>query len=552
LSSVSRHLPLAAGAAVMLAAVLAPLSSGKDEGVQRAEHVLARIMATPPGAPSRFQSTHATEPSTGGLPDTPQSAASLAAERNAAISAVEEASPDNAALAAIDETALGAIDEFEHIPKVPAVTPASAGAKLALATPYAAPDAPSLRPLPDLTPPAPLPPNAGAPALVPSQSGIGLLDKVMSGDWDPALAPLPASIAPPDADVARSAIAAYRKGDMALGDAFAATAQTEVAHAALDWVAIRMDSRGGGFRRITAFLKVHPDWPSASWLRRRSEEALYADKEGFALLAAYFAKAKPESAPGKLALARLYRNQGRLEDATALVREVWREGEFGQHLETKIIEEFGALLENGDHKFRADRAFYKEDTGRLMRAAQLAGPDEVALAKAQAAVIDEAGNAEALLAALPVKLKSDPSFIFARIQLLRRADKPDKLAEAAKLMLSATRDPALLVDGDAWWVERRLIARKLLDAGDAETAYRIASEHGAVSAESRIEAEFHAGWIGLLAGAHRPGAWRCGGGRGRLCGGSVACDDLLRAARTRQAQPHRSALAGNEAPRDGR
>ena len=76
-------------------------------------------------------------------------------------------------------------------------------------------------------------------------------------------------------------------------------------------------------------------------------------------------------------------------------------------------------------------------------------------------------------------------------------------------MLSAPRDAALIVDGDAWWVERRLIARKLLDTGDAKssdkiessnqiwTAYQICAEHGASSAELRIEAEFHAGWIAL-------------------------------------------------------
>ncbi len=114
------------------------------------------------------------------------------------------------------------------------------------------------------------------------------------------------------------------------------------------------------------------------------------------------------------------------------------------------------LLTPADHKFRADLAFYKEESGRLMRSAKLAGDDEIALAKAQFAVLDEAHNAEALLAAVPEKVKSDPSYIFARIEMLRRANKPDKLAEAAKLMLSAPRDPAVLIDGDAWWIERRL------------------------------------------------------------------------------------------------
>ena len=63
--------------------------------------------------------------------------------------------------------------------------------------------------------------------------------------------------------------------------------------------------------------------------------------------------------------------------------------------------------------------------------------------------------------------------------------------------MQAPRDPELLVDGDEWWAERRLITRELLDKGDPKTAYEVASQHGAESPAQQIEAEFHAGWIAL-------------------------------------------------------
>ncbi len=394
--------------------------------------------------------------------------------------------------AAIDDLVSGS----RRAPAIPVSTQAQA--RLALALPYGEQEAGPNPSLPQFVVPPRRNENAGLGETSPKMLPKGLEPAtVMPGDSNPAFAPLPAFIAPPDANAAKLALAAYRKGDMALGDAYASTAKTEVARVALDWAAIRLDPHGTGFGRLTAFLRDHPDWPSAPWLRRRGEEALFADKQGFSLLASYFSKAEPESAPGKLALARLERQQGRIDEAQALVREVWREGDVNQNLESKLLEEFGKFLTPVDHKFRADLAFYKEDSGRLLRSAKLAGDDETALAKAQFAVLDEAHNAEALLAAVPEKLKSDPSYIFARIEVLRRANKPEKLAEAVKLMLSEPRDADALVDGDAWWIERRLIARKLLDAGDAQTAYRICAEHSAQSAEKRIEAEFHAGWIAL-------------------------------------------------------
>ena len=73
----------------------------------------------------------------------------------------------------------------------------------------------------------------------------------------------------------------------------------------------------------------------------------------------------------------------------------------------------------------------------------------------------------------------------------------DKLREAATLMLAAPHDPVLLVDPDEWWTERRVLARKLLDSGDAQTAYEICAGHSASSPAARVEAEFHAGWIAL-------------------------------------------------------
>src|SRR5262249_49192021 len=81
------------------------------------------------------------------------------------------------------------------------------------------------------------------------------------------------------------------------------------------------------------------------------------------------------------------------------------------------------------------------------------------------------------------------------IQELRRED---KIAEAAALMLAAPRDPALIHDANEWWIERRLVARKLLDIGDFKTAYQIARDAAPPTKENyRIDREFTSGWIAL-------------------------------------------------------
>src|SRR5262249_22542456 len=53
-------------------------------------------------------------------------------------------------------------------------------------------------------------------------------------------------------------------------------------------------------------------------------------------------------------------------------------------------------------------------------------------------------------------------------------------------------------DPEEWWVERRILARKLLDLGDRTSAYRMVAEAAEPTKEnSRVERNFMAGWIAL-------------------------------------------------------
>jgi soluble lytic murein transglycosylase len=119
----------------------------------------------------------------------------------------------------------------------------------------------------------------------------------------------------------------------------------------------------------------------------------------------------------------------------------------------------------------------------------------VSLAKARIASYHKASNARAMLDAVPQDLRNDAGYIFSRIQLLRREE---KFAEAAQLMMSAPKDPGRLHNLDEWWIERRLLARKMIDVGEHRTAYLIARDAALPSRDIyKTEQEFTAGWIAL-------------------------------------------------------
>ena len=297
-----------------------------------------------------------------------------------------------------------------------------------------------------------------------------------------------------DLKVLREAIDLYRKGDLAGGDRVRAGLADPPSVALTEWLAIRHGGAAVGFNRLMEFVRSHPTWPVTATLRRRAEELLLVERKPPAVVRAYFATQRPITATGKLALALAFKADGLDRDAAALVREAWRRDVLGRDLEKRLLEAFPGVLAQADHRFRMERFLFKENWETALRAAAHAGKDYATLAKARQAVVRKAGNAAKALDAVPANLREDTSYLFSRAQHLRRNDKAE---DAARLIADVTRDGSILADGDEWWTERRLIARKLLDQGDAKAAYLVVFDHAAETAADRIEAEFHAGWIAL-------------------------------------------------------
>ena len=268
-----------------------------------------------------------------------------------------------------------------------------------------------------------------------------------------------------------------------------------VARKLAEWIILRSDDNGASVERYRAFLTANPSWPSQTFLRRRLEAALWDDHRDDAVVWSWFENESPLSAKGRFTLARVLLARGDRANAERLVREAWRGDSMSEETETTALDLFGALLTPGDHKARMDTLLYGSEHEAALRAAKRLGAGHVALAKARIASYRKAANSRALLEAVPHELHSDPGYVFSKIQLLRREE---KFPEAAQLMLSAPKDPARLHNLDEWWIERRLLARKMIDTGEHRSAYLIARDAALPNRDIyKTEQEFTAGWIAL-------------------------------------------------------
>jgi soluble lytic murein transglycosylase len=238
-------------------------------------------------------------------------------------------------------------------------------------------------------------------------------------------------------------------------------------------------------------LNAISDWPAMHNVRLHAERVLLRPEMDPARIVSMFANHRPETQQGARALARAETALGHDDKARDALSALWRTEKLDSAVEAAIIKEFGALLTTSDHRARMERMFHADRVQSAMRVADLA--KSPALAAAWSAVIRGDKKAAQLLEAVPY-VERGAGHAFAKARLLRRAG---KYQDAAAAMLAAPTDAAAYADPDAWWTERRVLSRELLDLNDAATAYRVAAAHVAETPEIAADAEFHAGWYAL-------------------------------------------------------
>ncbi len=190
---------------------------------------------------------------------------------------------------------------------------------------------------------------------------------------------------------------------------------------------------------------------------------------------------------------------------------------------TRAFERFGTLLTQAIIKVRMDICCIAPTTEKPHCAQRKRlGSGRSRSPKHGSRSTRKAANAKALLDAVPGDLHNDPALSVRQGAICCAAQ--DKFVEAAQRMQAAPRDPARLVNADEWWIERRLLARKLLDTNEPRTAYAVARDASLPARDIyKTESEFTAGWIAL-----------------RFLNDPSTALPAFRAHRRRQRQPHRS------------
>ncbi|WP_075215902.1 lytic transglycosylase domain-containing protein [Mongoliimonas terrestris] len=331
-----------------------------------------------------------------------------------------------------------------------------------------------------------VPPVSAAPGLVPLP--VPRLAEPAIGDAD---APLP--VVEVAAESLAQALKAIGKNDYPQARSIA-SGLSQLDKDIVTWMAIRRDVSGLTPRMITEFAARNPHWPSVAMMRRRAEVALARQKMSPREVVAAFGASEPITEQGVLALARAQMAVGDKKRASATLHKLWTSETLSPEEDAAILRDFGSVLTKAQLQARFDFLMYNDRVVQASNIGKRLGGGHVQLADARAAVLRDQKDAARKLDAVPKDLRSKPAYLFTLAEYRRRADRPE---DAAAALLKAGSDPAVLIDPDHWWIERRIVARDLAEKGNAKLAYKVVAAHRGGNPETLAEAHFHAGWFAL-------------------------------------------------------
>lgn len=312
-----------------------------------------------------------------------------------------------------------------------------------------------------------------------------------------AVVAMPFAAGPAVAAAGVDAIRLALKGDFQTAGPLAANSGDAAAVKLVELIYLRDKGAKAGYGRIMNFLDAAPKWPLTETLLKRAEQALYESGDRSGTVLEHFAKRKPQTSYGNLALARAAYAAGDAETGHAALVRAWNNPTMDAEVEKSAASEFSRVLTEADHRRRLWQLIYAQESNAAIRHAKRLGAGYVNIAKVAQALIRSSAGAEKQYAALSAGNRDIPALRYA---LARHYRKQDKFSKARAILAAAPKSAADMGDPEAWWTERRIIARRSIGPNHRDTwttGYQIAAQHGLSGGDAAVEAEFLSGWIAL-------------------------------------------------------
>jgi soluble lytic murein transglycosylase len=287
------------------------------------------------------------------------------------------------------------------------------------------------------------------------------------------------------------ALEALDEGDVAGALEQASALKSGVERRSLQWAAIHYNAGKVDYKTIKAFMAEVPEFASNGVFQARLEQSLVWSELSADEFLAELGADQAQTIEGQIVLAKALLADGDKARAQELARQIWSQNFLSRSQEKRVLDSLGSLLDRETHWQRAMHLMMHDRAKGSERLLPFLSKAQATLVKARAAVSRNEADAKAQLDNVDPSMKTNPVYIFSRVQRARQFE----LWESAAEWLS--KAPEAVPDAAEWWYERRTLIRKFMDLREYRLAFEVADGYRNGPEARMVEAHFQAGWIAL-------------------------------------------------------
>jgi len=248
------------------------------------------------------------------------------------------------------------------------------------------------------------------------------------------------------------------------------------------------------FTNLSAFVKASPGWPRLAEIVLMAEEAM-PDSLARAEVLAWFGQHPPRTSRGMARYVDALLATGQGAKAREVLRTWWGSALLPPEDQKAIYARYGRHLDAGAHMARLDALLFAGYDQSALALANWMGPGYRALAEARVALARDKAEVNARIDRVPKALRGDAGLAYERLRWRRTRG----LDDGAMAILANPPPADQIRNPAAWWKERHIMVRRLLERRNYRAAYALAKAHGQApgSGLAFAEGEFLAGWLAL-------------------------------------------------------
>ena len=260
------------------------------------------------------------------------------------------------------------------------------------------------------------------------------------------------------------------------------------------WMFLKQKNNSATFQDYKKFIDENKNWPRISRLRYLAEHKINYKNLSALNVIDFFKEEVPTSGYGFIRLGEAYVIRGNTTAGIPLIKKGFKTAKLSKVDLRYFYKKYKNFLGKKDFIGRADYMAWKSNYWELNRTIRYLPKGYKELYHARFALMTRSYGVDNAISKVPAQFSNDIGLQFDRMKWRRKRGRYDSALEIINKNLA---NSDILVEPEAWFKQKLIIARKKIDEKKYSEAYMLLNNHGVLEVSSLAKAEWHLGWLAL-------------------------------------------------------